>query len=180
MHRFLTQRVIRFVAVVTMCGTFLPSVAPALGHQAPSMPYVDWLREQLRVPEDMVLERTLESVSKESFRHVQAFLTVVVSELESSGENVGRFFGVDGLEGLHLVSHLESRFSHLTPDALPARTQLTIAPAPTISTDRLHPSVAPSSTPTTLHAVQQTVDVTSYADEQGSTVTTTPVRPRGP
>lgn len=141
MYRYLTKGVIRFVAVLTTCSTVLLSVVPAPGQQAARVPFADWLRGQLRVDDVEAVELALDVVSNERFIEIQAFLTAVVAEIEQSGEDAGRLFGAEGLSGSHLISHLESRFSHLTPDALPARTQLTVAPASTAASDRFAAAV---------------------------------------
>ncbi len=136
----------RLLAVATIFSTLLLAVAPALGHQTQAVRYADWLREQVRVPVDEALERSIADASSERFTNVQAFLIAVVDDLESSGEDAGRLFGAEGLSGVHLVSHLESRFSHLTTDALPARTLLTVAPTTTVSTDRFSAVIAAEET----------------------------------
>lgn len=121
---------------MTAVSTLMLTAAPALGHYVSQVSYGDWLREQLRVPADEALELSLTDAEAQRHDHIQKFLVAVIDHLEASGIDAGRFFGVDDLSGGHLVTYLESRFSHLTADALPARVLLTIAPTTTLSSER--------------------------------------------
>jgi hypothetical protein len=119
------RRLIASVAVLCLVGM---TIVPSFAHRANYTSYGDWLRAQVRGGVDETFDRALARALADRAPSLEHFLHAFVASWNEEGEpsELSAVFGVDGLEGSLLVSYLQSRFSGLTPDALPVRTIITV------------------------------------------------------
>jgi hypothetical protein len=120
------------LAVVCLVGM---TVGPSYAHRATYTSYGEWLRSQIQGAygqgsADDTFDRALASATSGRVTSIEEFLHAFVDSWNAEGDldDLAAIFGIDGIDGSLLVSYLQSRFSGLTPDALPSRTLL-IVPA---------------------------------------------------
>jgi hypothetical protein len=126
------RRTIASMAILCLVGM---TVAPSFAHRASYTSYGEWLRSQVKGGVDANFDRALSLASANRAPTLERFLHVFVESYGEHGDpaELAAVFGVDDLEGSLLVSYLQSRFSGLTPDALPVRTVLTVPAASSTS-----------------------------------------------
>lgn len=128
------------MAIVCLAGI---TVVPSFAHRSTYTSYGEWLRTQVRGDVDDNFERALANAVSDRAPSLGHFLQTFVDTFAEQADPIelSSVFGVDGLDGTLLVSYLQSRFSGLSPDALPVRTLLTIPSTTALSgSDRYAPS----------------------------------------
>ena len=91
--------------------------------------YADWLRQQLRIPTDEVVEQALETATESRPRSLDAFLTAFVEayEAQQPARPLAQAFAAHHLSNEALISYLEGRYLRFVGDAVLPRATLAAA-----------------------------------------------------
>lgn len=108
-----------------LLASLLPVTFAMAAHAARHTPsYADWVRIQLREPNNPVVAQALASAEQSRPRTLEAFLTVFVEayEAQQPEEPLAYAFAEPDLSNDALISYLQGRFLGFVGDAIPPRT----------------------------------------------------------
>ncbi len=132
MNRLRSTWAKRWVAALLL-GSLLPVTFAAAAQTAQhTASLADWIRAQLRNPDDEAVERALEAAQAAHPRSLESFLRVFIDALEAQqpGTQAARAFAAPGLSDDALIAYLQGRYHGLASDAVLPRTALLAAHAP--------------------------------------------------